>query len=55
MNEEVENLTIWDDDTPQEVVDRIRLVLIELGVKIIEIGIGQDCRVYELTRSSRLV
>jgi hypothetical protein len=38
---------VWDDDSPDEIMGRLKLALIEMGIKVIEIGQGADCKIFE--------
>jgi len=49
-----ETFPIFDNDLPGEIAERLRLVLVEMGILMKEIGEGTDCRVYELTRMTLL-
>ena len=47
-------LTVWKDDTADEIIERLKLVLIEFGVNIKQTEIVKDCTIYELTEAPRL-
>lgn len=49
-----ETFHIFDDDSPEEIADRLRLCLSEMGIKMKPIGEGTDCKVYEFTKMKPL-
>jgi hypothetical protein len=45
-----ETFHLFNDDKPEEIADRLRLSLAEMGIKMKEIGQGINCRIYEFTK-----
>ena len=48
MNQ-MNQIKIWYDDTPEEIVERITLALIEVGIKVRQVDITEQCATYEFS------
>jgi hypothetical protein len=45
---------IWDNDTPEEILERITLALIEVGIKVEQVRASRDCLMFEFVPAERL-
>lgn len=45
---------VWDDDTPEEITERLALSLAEVGIQMTRCGEGSQCTVYEFVQMPKL-
>jgi hypothetical protein len=54
MEREIRTLAVYQDDNHNDLMVRLKFVLIELGIKVTVVEAHPECTVYSLSHAERL-